>query len=227
MNIALLSADDLCIISSCFLFSGEVALAERALRDELCFMRTYSKKDIIYDVNAYHREIGLILEGTVEVSKQSPEGGRFVMNVLSAESLFGAAALFNDAAEYVTRLTAKTECRIVFFSQELMRKLMRENHAVAENYIAFLSDRIHFLNDKISGLLVGSTGGALRRWLRENARGADGKVSVYLSMGMSGLAGRLNMGRASLYRSFDELEDAGIIKRNGRDVTILCPEKLI
>ncbi|MGM9521236.1 MAG: Crp/Fnr family transcriptional regulator [Oscillospiraceae bacterium] len=228
MDISKLSEEDMGLISGCFLFNGmDRRFIRHAVSDERCTLESYPKGDIIYDITEYRRNIGLILEGGVEAVKIPPSGGRFVMRSLAEGSVFGAAAMFNDNERYVTRLTASSACRVLFFPQEQLLELMQEEFSVAENYIAFLSDRIHFLNGKISGLLISGTESTLRHWLAQNSHIEDGKIIVKLDVSISDLASMLHMGRASLYRSFDELEREGFIKKEGRRIEILCPEKLL
>ena len=227
MDTSRLSQRDLELISGSFLFKGCGAdCVSRALEDTRCLMERYGKGQIIYDLRDYRRDIGLILEGRVKVTKFPPDGGSFQMNTLVQGSIFGVAAAFCDEREYVTRLTAAARSRVVFFPQGLLVDLMRQNFTLVENYIRFLSDRIRFLNGKIGGLLISGTGSALRHWLMERAVEREGKLCVDVDVSMSALAGMLNMGRASLYRSLGELEGDGLIKREGHRIWILRPEDL-
>ena len=63
--------------------------------------------------------------------------------------MFGAAALFNRYTDYVTTLTARSACRVVFFPQEMVRRLIAQDGGIAMAYISYLSGRIHFLARKL------------------------------------------------------------------------------
>ena len=222
-----LTKRDLALVGESFLFRGTGdEFIDGAIGDPRCVVESFQKGQIIYDLRDYRRDIGLILDGRVQVTKFPPDGGNFLMNTLVPGSLFGAAAAFCDEREYVTRLTAVKNARIMFFPQDLLSDLMRREFAVAENYIRFLSDRIRFLNNKIGGLLINGAGSTLRHWLVNNAAKGEGKLYVDVGVSMSALAGMLNIGRASLYRSIEELEREGLIKRDGRRIYILKPENL-
>ena len=95
---------------------------------------------------------------------------------------------------------------------------MRQVPKVGENYVRFLSDRIRFLNRRVSTLTAGDTDGKLWRYLMAHK---DEEGVVILSGGMSELADRLDMGRSSLYRCLDALIAAGRICREGKKITIL------
>ena len=89
------------------------------------------------------------------------------------------------------------------------------------NYVRFLSDRIRFLNSKISTFTADSAKSKIMRYLISQAEiqsNPDG--NVLLTMSCQKLAEFLNMGRASLYRAFEQLESDGLIRRNGKSVEI-------
>ena len=47
-----------------------------------------------------------------------------------------------------------------------------------------------------------------------------------LQVSLTELAQMLDMGRSSLYRSFEELEAEGVLARNGREITILSNKEM-
>ena len=79
-----------------------------------------------------------------------------IMSVLEPGDLFGAAALFNDRADYATTLTARAPCRVLLLPQALVEELMGRFPEVGRNYVAYLSGRICFLSGKIDALTAGS-----------------------------------------------------------------------
>jgi CRP-like cAMP-binding protein len=85
-----------------------------------------------------------------------------------------------------------------------------------QNYLRYLSGRIRFLSARLQALAAGGAEGKLSRYLLENA--AEGALVCPATE----LAQRLGISRASLYRAFQALEDAGLIQRRGK--TILVPD---
>ena len=49
---------------------------------------------------------------------------------------------------------------------------------------------------------------------------------VPLPQSMSALAGRLHMSRSTLYRCLEQLERDGVLRRQGKDLEILSPQRL-
>jgi CRP-like cAMP-binding protein len=136
--------------------------------------------------------------------------------------VFGAAALFGTDEEYPSTIVAESDCRVMFIPQETVVRWMREVPMVAQNYVGFLSDRIRFLNRRLSTLTAGQADGKLWKYLLAH-RDENGVVTV--TGGMSELAERLDMGRSSLYRSLDSLTEMGKIRRERKKIYILKTEE--
>ena len=192
-------------------------LMEAVLLDRRCFRARVRKGRTIYTPEDFRRCLGLLVSGTVQVSKEN-----LIVSVLGPGELFGAAALFNDEEAYVTTLTARSDCDLVFFPQSLVEDLMSSCPAVARSYISYLSGRIRFLNGKIQGLIAPTAERKLEQYLAAHVR----DDWVELDCPATGLAKRLNVSRASLYRAFDALEAAGAIRREGKRIRILDGEAL-
>ncbi len=179
-------------------------------------VQIYEKGDIIYDRKNVCRALAFVLEGRARVSH-----GRVIMNDLVAGDVFGAAALYGSSEPYPSTVVAITDCRIALIPQETVSKWMAAVPKVGENYVRFLSDRIRFLNRRLSTLTAGQSDGKLWRYLQAH-KDEDGVVTV--SGGMTALAERLDMGRSSLYRSLDVLLEAGRIRRNGKQIILVNTE---
>lgn len=179
--------------------------------------KSYCKGETIYTPDHAERSLALVLNGHVRVWQ-----GRVVMNDLFAGDVFGAAALFGSYQDYPSTVVAESNCCVLFIPQETVVAWMQAVPLVATNYVQFLSDRIRFLNRRLSTLTAGQADGKLWRYLLAH-RNEDGAVVV--ADGMSALAERLDMGRSSLYRSLDALTEAGKIRRERKKIIILKTEE--
>ena len=139
--------------------------------------------------------------------------------MLESGDTFGVANLFSSTEQFVSLIVAKKACRVLFFSEETVALLLREDTTFCMNYIHFLSDRICFLNTKISCFTAGSPERKLAFFLLSCA---DDKMEQYsLSINSNSLSDMLNVGRASLYRAFDCLVSEGLIQKQGKQITVL------
>ncbi len=164
----------------------------------------------LYTPARFRRCLGLVLAGRVRVTR-----GELFVGVLERGDWFGAAALFNDREEFPSTLTALAECRVLFLPQEAVSALMERWPRAGANYVRYLSSRICFLSDRLNSLAAGSAEEKVEQFLR---RGADacGRVTV----SATAIAQALGLGRASVYRAFDRLEERGVLSRTGKTFTL-------
>ncbi len=192
-----------------FLFAG---LPPEQARQLACWgeVQRFADGQVIYSACRFRRAIGLLLEGGAQI--YSPSGAP--LNTLGPGACFGAAALFNPSQRYVSQIVALGQTAVAFYTDSQLEQMFSLNPRMARNYIAFLSQRIQFLNDKISSFTTPTAQARAARWLLQ--RGPEIQVPSYTR-----LAGELNLGRASLYRALDALESQGCLRRQGNQITLL------
>ena len=206
-----LSARDRKLLKGLFLFEGIDSLPE-----DLPGAVSYEKGCSIYREDSFRRSLGVLLLGRAEACCPSSED--VTLTTFSAGDVFGAAALFSEA-DYVSVIRAVTDCRVVFFPEELLLRWFSGSPRMAENYIRFLTGRIRFLNRKIAVFTNSSVEGRLYRHLW-NVCDDSGRVPGPVNM--TKLAAQLSMGRTSLYRALSALEEKEYIRyQNGRIEVIL------
>lgn len=159
----------------------------------------------------------ILLSGSAAVYTRD-EGTDLLLRVLNAGDTFGVASLFGQEP-MVTRVTAVVETCALCMREDTMRHILERDARVAMRYIDFLADRIRFLNRRIACLGAGSAQRRLAAWL-DTVASADA-VSYELTLPMNRLSDTLGLGRASLYRAFDELTEAGYIRREGKQILFL------
>ncbi len=157
--------------------------------------------------------LGLVISGSVAVVT-----GGVVVNLIAAGGLFRAATVFG--AGRPTEVQARQTSRLLLLSPGLLLELFEAYPGFLTAYLRFLADRIEFLSERIKTLTAGSAEERLYLYLKDWAQSAGGG-ELRLAMKGEELAKSLNMGRASLYRAFEQLEEQGRIRRQGRSVRLL------
>lgn len=205
-------------VAACRLFAGigRPALCTY-MGNEGCVVRTYPAGGTIWNETQYEHSLGVVLSGSVQVKKASADGREMLLRTLSAGQPFGVAALFSPQNAYVSRIVAGEACEVMFFSQTLVEQMVMEQRAFALDYIRLLSSRIQFLNQKLEELTGHGAAAKLAAFLAQHEQ--DGEVTLPCSL--SELAGRLGVGRASLYRALDTLVARGAITRRGKCIRVL------
>ena len=192
-----------------FFRGAEPELLDRVLSLPQVTVEDFSPEQTVYQPHRFRRCLGFLLSGQVQVTN-----GTLSVSLLEAGQLFGAAALYNDLPDYATTLTARTPCRILFLPQEEVDRLLGEEPLLRRNYLRYLSGRIRFLSGRLGALAQTGAEGKLARYLL-----SSGEPSVHAPA--TDLAKRLGLSRASLYRAFEALETAGLIRREGKTVFVL------
>ncbi len=190
----------------CFLFSG---LSEAEIRDVFesadCEC-SFKKGEELYKVGY----IGIMLSGSADIIRTGDSGNALTVREAHEDDVFGAASVFGEWKEGKSSIKAKTSCKVVYMSETTLRSIFSKYPSVAAEYIAFLSDRIRFLNRRIDAFTAESAVQKLYEYL-VSLSDKDGVVS--LDFGMAELARRLKMGRSSLYRSVSVLCESGLVMR--------------
>lgn len=188
----------------------------KAISEKGCETFLYKKGETIFKPDEFQAKLGLVIKGSVRVY-----GEQVLLNIINTGSVFGAAAVFGQIADYCSLILASNESIIMFFNEELIRQLITDNGNIALNYVKFLSDRIRFLNKKIDTFTADNTKSRLLKYLASQAELQDDlEGEIILPISCQKLAETLNIGRASLYRAFDQLENDGLIRKDGKIVKI-------
>lgn len=178
--------------------------------------QTFSANERISDVLHGADAIAVLLSGNATV--HNAEGDQACLRVLSPASVFGVAALFARTEQPISTIVAKSACEICFLPASLVEKWLHQNSDFSMQYIRFLSDRIRFLNGRITAFTASCATEKLRNHLYELC---GGHYPTTLTLNAARLATMLGIGRASLYRAFDALEKENKIIKNGKSVTVL------
>ena len=185
---------------------------ERIVTDPRCSIATYKGGEAVYTESSFSKALGVVLSGRLLVHRVG-NGTAVLLNSIEEGQLFGVASLFTDEQHYVSEITAKTSSEVFFIPSEVIRELLTVNSAFSISYIRFLSDRIRFLNQRLTSLSYGCVEQKLAKYLCDS----DGNVATNRKQ----LASALGIGRASLYRVLDEFVERGYIEHDGKAYRVI------
>lgn len=198
---------------------GDVSENTDAFFEEMT-AQDFADGEVIYENQHTKSALGFVVRGSADVVR-ARAGCEVYLRTLPSGEAFGAAILFSDSETYVTRVRAKGKTKVVFLPESAAEGLMLAYPRAALGYIAFLSEKIRFLNQKIATFTAGSATEKLENFLRQNAD-ADGVFAPKVSY--SRIADALGLGRASLYRAIDDLCAAGIIRKEEKNIILITPK---
>lgn len=184
---------------------------------------TCEKNEVIFSETQYTRSLVIITKGRATVKKNSGSG-KILMNVLNTGDVFGMAAMFYEKENFLTEITAAEKVSLMIISKENLINIFKQFPVVTENYITILSEKIHFLNKKISTYTKPEASQKVAAFILQCQFTDENTVTLPISI--TDIADTLNTGRASVYRAFDVFEKNGIIKRQGKVIKILDKDAL-
>ena len=192
------------------------------LNDSRIDRRLFEKGEVIFATTSFSHSIGIITKGNAVIRRTHSVSDSVILRRIGEGEIFGVSALFSEKTKFISEIIADNDCSAIFFSEGLIRELISKDTNFAINYIAMLSNKIDYLNKLISGYSAQSANAKLAHFLLQNAD--NDTVSIEYSMTL--LSERIGIGRASLYRAFEEFEEAKIITRKGKNICISDIEKL-
>lgn len=192
-----------------FLFVGIEDQKAAELLKEHTITKTFKKGETVTEKG--RNSLGLIISGTAQAMS-----GNVIKRKFKEGSVFGAASIFSSIP-YISKVIATSDCTIMFIRETSLLKLFLEDMTIATNYICFLSEKICFLNRRIDQLAGRDTASKLYKYLCDNMD----RENVYEISNMSALSKALGIGRSSLYRCFEKLEDDGAIKKTNNKVKVI------
>lgn len=175
----------------------------------------FKKGEVIFNEENFAKKLGIVSKGKAKVFSKGSDG--VVIRFLTQGMCFGVATLFNEFTTYVSTIKAAEDCEIIFIPQYVISKALTAYPKLAENYICFLTGRIHYLNALVDAYSSPNVETRLARYMLAYAEGKD----VPFDLNMTELSKSLAIGRASLYRALDSFEQAGYISKEGKQIKIL------
>jgi len=168
--------------------------------------------------NGFH----IMVYGQVKLVVVSPAGAEKVVRLLGPGESFGEALLFLDKP-YILSAIALADSMLLTVDKTVLFAELASQPMLARKMIAGLSKRLHsFVSDVKSYSLHSGTQRVIGYLLQasENAGGQD----VRLEVGKNVIASRLNLTPEHFSRILHDLTSKGLIRVNGRNITILDEE---
>ena len=201
------------------MFAGmEESVLRELMTAGMAELRSFAVGELLLPENT-DPKAGLILSGKASVTTPN-EDRAVLLRYLGTGDLFGIANLFSKDP-FVSQIRATKPTKCFLLSEGGVKLLLRESEAFREHYVAFLGNRIRFLNRKIGYLTAGTAERRLALYLSSLGAG-----KVVLPISISDLSELLDIGRASLYRALDRLEADGYLNRTGKEWTLPDPDVL-
>ncbi|MDD4874696.1 MAG: Crp/Fnr family transcriptional regulator [Dehalococcoidales bacterium] len=167
--------------------------------------------------------IGIVVSGSIALTKESYHGDRIILEILNAGGVFGEVIAFSDSKIWtITVITQEDSC-LLFLPQGKITgncsSVCPAHNLLITNMMKILSERTLTLNRKIEHLSAKSIRGKVSSYFLDMYR-QTGKTVFAVPMKRFELADYLNIPRPSLSREMGLMRDSGIIDFNGSSIEI-------
>lgn len=205
------------VLSSAAIFSSLTPVQTDFLLDGFAEVRSFAKDEVVYSRTHPEACIGVFLKGEARVHKD-----HVTVSVLQKGDQFGTVVLYNSAECFVNTIVAKSACKVLFLKKEGIDKLLSKSHAFAVAYIAYLSERVYFLNQKIEAYTAPSAEDRLLCYLKS----ACAQNATLENVSVTELSRQINVSRAGIYRALDSLSARGVLRYADKKVILLQEENV-
>ena len=170
----------------------------------------------------------IVIYGQVKLSFASPNGIEKVVEIIGANQSFGEALMFMEKP-YIVSAQTLADSMLLHIAKSVVFEEINRDPGFARKMIAGLSRRLHgIVSDLESYSLHSGTQRVIGYLLRaEPETGSrNGALAVALPTSKIIIASRLNLTPEHFSRILHDLSEAGLIRVEGRSITILDIEQL-
>jgi len=181
----------------------------------LAVRRTYQPDEVIFLEGEPCAGLFIVHAGHVKIYKASPEGREQILTIIGPRDSFNDVAVF-DGGPNPASVQAMDAVELCVIERPAMASLFDRYPKLAQAVVAVLAARARLLVDMVQDLSLRSVTGRLAKLLLDQA--AQGQDAVPLTRQQ--MAARLGTIREMVSRALRELEDEGLVRRDGRQIVI-------
>jgi CRP-like cAMP-binding protein len=191
-----------------------------------CELRRVSRGEDIFRVGQPCREFHICVTGQVKLYAVSAAGAEKVIDIISPGQSFAEALMFTGAP-YIVNAQALTDALLLSVKKEAVEAEIAADSRFALRMLAGISRRLRGLvHDVEAYTLCSGVQRVIGYLLRDIAADKDQPVTVSLPVSKATIASRLSLTPEYFSRVLHELESAGLVRIDRRDVHILDAQAL-
>jgi CRP/FNR family transcriptional regulator len=168
------------------------------------------------------RALFAVRRGAVKVFRLSPDGHEQVLHHLRPGQTFAEAAVLSMQRYPASAAATEAGTELLEVAAEPFRELFRSDERMAGAMVSSLSQWLLGLVERIDELSVASAGARLARFLlRQPSHRIEAVTQIELPMAKKELAAHLAIAPETLSRLLRRWQDAGLVRSEGRTLTVL------
>ena len=194
-----------------------------------CQLRRLSRGDTVFRVGEPCGEFHVTVTGQIKLFAISPSGQEKVIELVGPGNSFAEALMFTGKP-YIINAQALADTLLLTVKKDAVVGEIERDPRFAMRMLAGISRRLHGLVHDVEAYALHSgvqrvIGYLLRDQSAEDCASGEG-VTVSLPVSKATVASRLSLTPEYFSRVLHELEAAGLVRIDKRDVLILDPKRL-
>jgi CRP-like cAMP-binding protein len=185
--------------------------------------REYEPGEIIFSEGDKCEGLYVVQAGSVKIFNTSAGGREQVLHIEKANNSLAELPVF-DGGTYPASAAALEQCALLFISKKEFRALCLERPEVSLKVLKVVSSRLRHLVGIIEELSFTTVRNRLASWLmqraNDNGEKTPGGIELTLSVNNQELAFQIGTVRELVSRNLSQFQSEGILKIEGRKVTI-------
>jgi CRP/FNR family transcriptional regulator len=207
-------------------FFGGVSPEKRAALVELGRVRTMDADTLLFQHDDSYQGFYLLLEGSVQIYRMSPEGRMLVLHVIRPGESFAEVPLFeeHDDPTYPATAEALEDSAVLFFPAGRFLAFIDENPRTALRMLGQMAGRLRGAVRQLDAVSLRDVQERLARHLVEQVPmtpdDADAPPTVELDIPKSVLAAELGTVPETLSRALRTLEEQNLIRSDPSEIAL-------
>ena len=188
-------------------------------------IKKYPKGNVVVIEGSRCEELGILLEGLLEVQTLYPSGKLLTLAQLKPVETFGEAILFSKMNKFPATIEVIKDSKIMFIKKENLINCLTNCHKFMENFLELLSNKLLILNKKVKMLSLESIRKKIENFLMEEYK-KQGSNIIKVSLSRKEMAEHMGIQRPSLSRELIKMREEGIIEFDKKVIIIKDIEAL-
>ena len=208
-------------LSACIIFKNFDINSMEILLSKIHYeINSYSKDELIAAEGENCYNLGIVLEGSIEIKKLFSSGKTVTIAKFSPSDIFGEVVIFSDMNKYPSTIMASDNCKILFISKNDIIKLCSISTMMLNNFMGLLSNKILMLNKKLKSLSYETLREKISSFLLENYY-INKNLMFQINSSRNEMAETLGVPRPSLSRELMNMRNDNLIDFHKNSFKIL------
>ncbi|MCL1961782.1 MAG: Crp/Fnr family transcriptional regulator [Desulfovibrionaceae bacterium] len=196
-----------------------------------CVLRRFERGKLVFRQGEPCDEFHVVVVGQVKLFVLSPAGTEKVIELCGPGHSFAEAVMFMGMPYVVSAQTLSSETLLMTIEKQVVLDEITSNSSFALRMLAGLSRRLHGLIKDVEGYALHSgvqrvIGYLLGDRMNESEEVVSESITVTLPVSKAAIASRLSLTPEYFSRVLNELETAGLIHVDKRDIRITDTARL-